>query len=52
VHVFDVHSGQFLPASTAEHAGTGPYHPMPADAGTPPPMAPCPLPVDNGTGAR
>jgi carbonic anhydrase len=25
VHVFDVHSGAFIPASDAEHAGTGPY---------------------------
>jgi carbonic anhydrase len=26
VHVFDVKSGAFLPASTASHSGTGPYH--------------------------
>jgi carbonic anhydrase len=26
VHVFDVHLGAFIPASDAEHAGTGPYH--------------------------
>lgn len=25
VHVFDVKSGQFVPASTASHSGTGPY---------------------------
>ena len=25
VHVFDVASGRFVPASLAEHAGTGPY---------------------------
>lgn len=25
VHVFDVKTGQFLPASTAPHSGTGPY---------------------------
>lgn len=25
VHVFDVNSGQFVPASTASHSGTGPY---------------------------
>ena len=25
VHVFDVHRGGFVPASQAEHAGTGPY---------------------------
>jgi carbonic anhydrase len=27
VHVFDVKRGQFIAASTAEHAGTGPYPP-------------------------
>jgi carbonic anhydrase len=27
VHVFDVVSGQFVPASCAEHSGTGPYLP-------------------------
>ena len=26
VHVFDVKSGEFVPASTADHSGTGPYH--------------------------
>jgi len=26
VHVFDVKSGQFVPASSATHSGTGPYH--------------------------
>jgi carbonic anhydrase len=25
VHVFDVKHGRFIPASDAEHAGTGPY---------------------------
>lgn len=25
VHVFDVHSGAFVPASSASHSGTGPY---------------------------
>ena len=25
VHVFDVKAGAFIPASNAEHAGTGPY---------------------------
>jgi carbonic anhydrase len=25
VHVFDVRSGSFIPASTASHSGTGPY---------------------------
>ena len=27
VHVFDVKSGQFLPATHAPHSGTGPYAP-------------------------
>ena len=27
VHVFDVKSGCFVPASSAEHSGTGPFHP-------------------------
>ena len=27
IHVFDVKSGKFVPASTAEHSGTGPYPP-------------------------
>jgi carbonic anhydrase len=27
VHVFDVKSGQFLPARNAPHSGTGPYAP-------------------------
>lgn len=31
VHVFDVRTGQFLPASQASHSGTGPYHEPPAD---------------------
>ena len=26
VHVFDVRSGGFVPASRADHSGTGPYH--------------------------
>lgn len=30
VHVFDVKSGQFVPASSASHSGTGPYQ-MPDD---------------------
>jgi carbonic anhydrase len=25
IHVFDAHSGEFVPATTASHAGTGPY---------------------------
>ncbi|MCH8180614.1 MAG: carbonic anhydrase [Proteobacteria bacterium] len=32
VHVFDVRSGQFTPASLSEHSGTGPYHDAPRDA--------------------
>ncbi len=31
VHVFDVASGRFLPASEAAHAGTGPHAEVPAD---------------------
>ena len=31
VHVFDVRSGSFIPASDASHSGTGPYHDGPAD---------------------
>ena len=27
VHVFDVESGRFVPASAADHSGTGPYQP-------------------------
>ncbi len=34
VNVFDVHQGRFVPASTAEHSGTGPYSLAPVDAGT------------------
>jgi carbonic anhydrase len=30
VHVFDVKSGAFIPASDASHSGTGPYHDAPA----------------------
>jgi carbonic anhydrase len=33
VHVFDVHSGAFVAASTAGHSGTGPY--VPYAEGTP-----------------
>lgn len=33
VHVFDVHSGAFVPASRAAHAGTGPYAHPPEGAG-------------------
>ena len=32
VHVFDVRTGQFLPASQSEHSGTGPYHDAPEDS--------------------
>jgi carbonic anhydrase len=32
VHVFDVKSGQFVPASSAEHSGTGPFAPAGDDA--------------------
>jgi carbonic anhydrase len=31
VHVFDVRSGAFIPASAAAHSGTGPYHDEPVD---------------------
>jgi carbonic anhydrase len=33
VHVFDVRSGRFLPASVANHSGTGPFDPEPVDDG-------------------
>jgi carbonic anhydrase len=33
VYVFDVKSGSFVPASTAEHSGTGPYEQADADSG-------------------
>jgi carbonic anhydrase len=29
VHVFDVKSGRFVPASQAEHSGDGPYPALP-----------------------
>ena len=35
VHVFDVKSGQFVPASQAMHSGTGPYHPHDAELDRP-----------------
>ena len=35
VHVFDVKSGSFLPASTASHSGTGPYQEMDDAMGSP-----------------
>ncbi|HET6788299.1 MAG TPA: carbonic anhydrase, partial [Aquabacterium sp.] len=34
VYVFDVKSGSFVPASTAEHSGTGPYHQPEEDSGS------------------
>lgn len=34
VHVFDLRSGSFLPASIAEHSGTGPFDPAPVDDGS------------------
>ena len=34
VHVFDVKSGQFVPASKAEHRGTGPYQEVDPDSGS------------------
>jgi carbonic anhydrase len=35
VHVFDVQSGAFVPASDATHSGTGPYHPVDGDIDDP-----------------
>ncbi|MBI5927114.1 MAG: carbonic anhydrase [Aquabacterium sp.] len=34
VHVFDVKSGSFVPASHAEHSGTGPYQDVDPDSGS------------------
>jgi len=34
VHVFDVKSGCFVPASRAEHSGTGPYQDVEPDGGS------------------
>lgn len=34
VHVFDVKTGQFVPASQAEHSGTGPYQDIDPDNGS------------------
>jgi carbonic anhydrase len=34
VHVFDVRSGGFVPASTADHSGTGPFDTAPVDDGS------------------
>lgn len=36
VHVFDVKSGAFIPASSAAHSGTGPYHHFDGNPGVPP----------------
>jgi carbonic anhydrase len=36
VNVFDVQRGCFVPASAAEHSGTGPYSLAPVDAGVNP----------------
>ncbi len=35
VHVFDVQSGAFVPASDATHSGTGPYRPANGDIDDP-----------------
>ena len=35
VHVFDVRSGSFVPASSAEHSGTGPFDNTPVEDGCP-----------------
>jgi len=35
VHVFDVKSGAFIPASSAAHSGTGPYHHFDGSPGVP-----------------
>ena len=35
VHVFDVPSGSFVPASSAEHSGTGAFDHTPVNAGSP-----------------
>lgn len=34
VHVFDLRSGSFVPASSADHSGTGPFDPAPVDDGS------------------
>jgi len=34
VHVFDVRSGRFVPASSADHSGTGPFDAAPVDDGS------------------
>jgi len=39
VHVFDVDTGRFVPASLATHSGSGPYQPAPVDEAPPPASA-------------
>ena len=34
VHVFDLRSGRFVPASSADHSGTGPFDPTPVGDGS------------------
>jgi carbonic anhydrase len=34
VHVFDLPSGSFVPASDSEHSGTGPFDHAPVDDGS------------------
>ena len=34
-HVFDLRSGRFVPASSAEHSGTGPFDSTPVETGQP-----------------
>lgn len=34
VHVFDLRSGSFVPASDADHSGTGPFDHAPVDDGS------------------
>ena len=44
VHLFDVKAGTFIPASNAEHAGTGPYagYQEPAANSATESLPPCP----------
>ncbi len=50
VHVFDVRSGSFVPASKSEHSGTGPFDPTPVDQGCRPPSANCDAEVRTTSG--
>jgi carbonic anhydrase len=34
IYVFDVKTGQFVPASDSTHSGTGPYHEVDPDSGS------------------